>query len=154
MYRFQPDPEVTVGDADIPGTTTVQDSVIGKVIGVSASRVPGVHALGDGTARAFGFLRDALGQTDLSQGVSVTNDDGTVSVQAVIVVEFPHPVQEVAAGVRREIATAISVTLGMTVGDIDVSVNDVHVTDFDTLPADLVSEPDDERTTTHEEISR
>jgi len=136
MYRFQPDPEATAGDSDIPGTTTVQDAVIGKVIGLSASRVPGVHALGDGTARALGLLRDALGQTDLSQGVSVTNDDGRVSVQAVIVVEFPHPVQDVAAGVRTEIANAIGVTLGMTVGEIDVTVNDVHVTEPDDVSND------------------
>lgn len=136
MYRFQPDPETMAGDPDIPGATVVQDSVIGKVIGLSASRVPGVHALGDGTARAFGLLRDVLGQSDLAQGISVTNDDGTISVQAVIVVEFPHPVQQVAAGVRTEIANAILVTLGMTIGDIDVTVNDVHVTEPDALDDD------------------
>lgn len=134
MYRFQPDPETTVVDSDIPGTTTVQDSVVGKVIGLAASRVPGVHALGDGTTRAVGLLRDALGQTDLSQGVSIDNVDGRVSVQCVIVVEFPHPVQEVAAAVRSAIANAIGVTLGMDVGEIDVSVNDVHVGDLDPLP--------------------
>lgn len=156
MYRFQPDPETTAGDSDIPGTTTVQDAVVGKVIGVAASRVPGVHALGDGTARAIGLLRDVLGQTDLSQGISVTSEDGVVSVQAVIVVEFPHPVQEVAAGVRAEIANAIAVTLGMTVGEIDVAVNDVHVAELDSVPGDDTPEPSNERTTTitTEETSR
>lgn len=151
MYRFQPDPETMVGEPDIPGATVVQDSVIGKVIGLSASRVPGVHALGDGTARAFGMLRDALGQSDLAQGISVTNDDGTISVQAVIVVEFPHPVQQVAAGVREEIANAILVTLGMSIGDIDVTVNDVHVADLEPFDDDVANEP---MHTITEEISR
>ncbi|MGK9147609.1 Asp23/Gls24 family envelope stress response protein [Plantibacter flavus] len=151
MHRFQSDPDATAGGEEVPGTTTVQDSVVGKVIGLSASRVSGVYALGDVTTRAIGVLREVLGQADLSQGVSVTNDDGTISVQAVIVVEYPHPVQEVAAEVRSEIANAITVLLGMTIGEIDVTVNDVHVTEIDPVDADAANQTTE---TTTEETPR
>lgn len=127
MYRFQAEADGAGGSDAVPGSTTIQDSVIGKVIGLSAAGVDGVYALGDGATRVLGALRDAIGSTDHSQGVTVTNVDGVVSVAAVIVVDYPHPVQEVASDVRAAIAHAITVLLGMTAGDIDVTVNDVHV---------------------------
>lgn len=129
MYRFQPDTDGAAGADNVPGSTVIQDSVIGKVIGLAASAVPGVYALGDSTTRALGMLREVIGTADVSQGVTVTNAEGVVSVTAVIVVEYPHPVHEVADSVRREIANAVTVLLGMSVGDIDVTVNDVHVAD-------------------------
>ncbi|MGG7464925.1 Asp23/Gls24 family envelope stress response protein [Plantibacter sp. YIM 135347] len=129
MYRFQPDTDGAAGADNVPGSTVIQDSVIGKVIGLAASSVPGVYALGDSTTRALGMLREVIGTADASQGVTVTNAEGVVSVTAVIVVEYPHPVHEVADAVRREIANAVTVLLGMSVGDIDVTVNDVHVAD-------------------------
>ena len=44
------------------GNTTIADSVVQKIAGVSAREVSGVYALGGGAARAIGALDDLDGQ--------------------------------------------------------------------------------------------
>lgn len=51
-------PLVVGGDAEIA------ESVVAKIAGIAARRVPGVHSLGSGAAKALGSLRDAIGQSD------------------------------------------------------------------------------------------
>ena len=42
------------------GNTTIADSVVQKIAGVSAGEISGVHALGGGAARAFGAIRERI----------------------------------------------------------------------------------------------
>lgn len=51
------------------GKTVVVDAVVAKIAGIAAREVPGVYAVGGGAQRAIGAIRDAIGNTDLSQGV-------------------------------------------------------------------------------------
>ena len=53
------------------GKTTIEDGVVAKIAGIAARDVTGVYALGGGTARAIGAIRDALNSTDLTQGIGV-----------------------------------------------------------------------------------
>ena len=47
------------------GRTVIDDGVIAKVAGIAAREVPGVHALGNGAARALGAIRGALGNSQV-----------------------------------------------------------------------------------------
>lgn len=109
------------------GKTVIVDPVIAKIAGIAAREVPGVFALGGGAARVVGAIRDAIGNSDLSQGVKVEVGETEVAADVTIVVEYPLPLQQVADQVRAAVAAAISDLIGMQVAEINVTVTDVHI---------------------------
>lgn len=113
------------------GTTTVADSVVAKVAGIAAQDIAGVYALGGGAARALGTLREAVGQKDLTQGVSVEVGQTQVAVDVTLVVEYPHPLQKVADDVRDAIYAAVEDVVGMEVTEVNVSITDIHISGDD-----------------------
>ncbi|WP_104110973.1 MULTISPECIES: Asp23/Gls24 family envelope stress response protein [unclassified Arthrobacter] len=118
------------------GTTTVADGVVAKVAGIAAQDIPGVYALGGGAARALGSIREAVGQKDLTQGVSVEVGQTQVAVDVTLVVEYPHPLQKVADAVRDAIYAAVEDVVGMEVTEVNVSITDIHIpSDDDEKPA-------------------
>ena len=119
-------PSVTV-DQSSTGSTVIVDSVIAKVTGIAAREVPGVFALGGGAARALGAIRDAMNNTDLTQGISVEVGETQVAVEITIVVEYPLPLQVVANDVRAAIYRAITDLVGMEVTEVKVTITDVHI---------------------------
>jgi uncharacterized alkaline shock family protein YloU len=122
------------------GKTVIVDPVIAKIAGIAAREVPGVFALGGGAARVVGAIRDAIGNTDLSQGVKVEVGETQVAADVTIVVEYPLPLTGVADAVRAAVASAITDLIGMEVAEINVTVTDVHIPGVDdaadTAPAD------------------
>ncbi|GAA3269499.1 Asp23/Gls24 family envelope stress response protein [Paenarthrobacter aurescens] len=109
------------------GATTVADGVVAKIAGIAIQEIPGVHALGGGAARAIGNLREKVGQKDLTQGVSVEVGQTQVAVDVTLVVEYPHPLQEVADNARDAVYTAIEDLVGMEVTEVNVTITDIHV---------------------------
>src|ERR1700709_1854230 len=78
------------------GKTVINNSVVAKVAGIAAREAAGVHALGGGAARAIGAIRNVIGSTDLSQGISVEVGETQVAVDVAIVAEYPVALQDVA----------------------------------------------------------
>lgn len=125
MAQITTTPAVSQGG--LQGTTTIVDPVVAKIAGIAAREVPGVHALGGGAARAFGAIRDAIGSTDLGQGVKVEVGEKQVAADITIVVEYPQQLQQVAGRVRAAVAEAITTLVGMEVAEINVTVSDVYI---------------------------
>lgn len=121
------------------GKTVIADGVVAKVAGIAAREVAGVFALGGGGARAFGAIRDAVNATDLTQGVKVEVGETQAAADITIVVEYPAPIQQVAANVRAAVAGAISQLVGLEVVEVNVEVNDVHVAGTDDSDDDTES---------------
>jgi len=109
------------------GKTVIVDPVVAKIAGIAAREVPGVYALGGGVARVVGVVRDAIGNTDLGQGVKVEVGETQVAADVTIVVEYPQHLHEVAQAVRVAVADAIVRLIGMDVAEINVTVSDVHI---------------------------
>lgn len=109
------------------GTTTIADVVVSKIAGIAAREVAGVHALGGGTARAFGALVERIpgGSTNYSQGVNVEVGQTEAAVDVEIVAEYGVAIADVAQSVRRTIATSIERMTGLKVIEVNVTVNDV-----------------------------
>lgn len=114
-------------DVATAGKTTIEDGVVAKIAGIAARDVPGVYALGGGTARAIGAIRDALNSTDLAQGIRVEVGEKQVAVDVTIVAEYPTALQTVADDVRGAISRAMRDLVGMDVAEVNVTVNDVHI---------------------------
>ncbi|MDP9989370.1 putative alkaline shock family protein YloU [Arthrobacter oryzae] len=113
------------GTPEVGGTTEIADSVVAKIAGIAARRVAGVHALGSSAARAIASLRDAIGQSDDSQGIKVSLDGTEATVQVVLTAEYAFPLHEVAAAVREAVHAALRDWARLTVTDVNVQITDV-----------------------------
>ncbi|WP_285242615.1 Asp23/Gls24 family envelope stress response protein [Pseudarthrobacter sp. fls2-241-R2A-127] len=109
------------------GRTTVADGVVAKIAGIAIQEIDGVYALGGGAARAIGTLREKVGQKDLTQGVSVEVGQTQVAVDVTLVVEYPHPLQQVADRARDAVYTAVEDLVGMEVTEVNITITDIHV---------------------------
>lgn len=124
------------------GATTVADGVVAKIAGIAIQEIDGVYALGGGAARALGNLREKVGQKDLTQGVSVEVGQTQVAVDVTLVVEYPHPLQQVADDARDAVYRAVEDLVGMEVTEVNVTITDIHVaSDDDDADADSAAEP-------------
>ena len=112
------------------GKTVINTGVVAKIAGLAVRDVPGVYALGGGAARALGAIREAISNTDHSQGISVEVGESQVAVDLSLVAEYPVPLQQVADDARTAVIAAIETLVGMEVTEVNVTINDVH------LPAD------------------
>ena len=109
------------------GRTTVADGVVAKIAGIAIQEIDGVHALGGGAARALGNLREKVGQKDLTQGVNVEVGQTQVAVDVTLVVEYPHPLQQVADNARDAVYSAVEDLVGMEVTEVNITITDIHV---------------------------
>ena len=109
------------------GKTTVADGVVAKIAGIAIQEIEGEYALGGGAARALGNLREKVGQKDLTQGVSVEVGQTQVAVDVTLVVEYPHPLQQVADRARDAVYTAVEDLVGMEVTEVNITITDIHV---------------------------
>lgn len=110
------------------GRTVIDDQVVGKIAGVAAREVSGVHALGGGAARALGALRDSLPgtNTNLQQGVDVEVGEKQAAVDISIVAEYGVAIHQLADAIRENISSAIERMTGLEVTEVNVTVHDVH----------------------------
>ncbi len=113
------------------GKTVIADGVIAKVASIAAREVPGVYALGGGAERIFGAVRDAMGNTDHGQGVSVEVGETQVAADLTIVANYPVPLQKVADDVRAAVYKVIQELVGMEVTEVNVTISDVHTGEDD-----------------------
>lgn len=127
------------------GKTIIESNVVAKVIGIAARDVEGVYALGGGAARAIGAIRGAVGNTDLTQGVSVEVGEKQVAADLTIAVEYPQPLKQVADNVRAAVYKAVEDLVGLDVVEVNISITDIHI------PSDDKDDKDDKETSRSEE---
>ena len=115
------------------GTTSIADVVVSKIAGIATREVTGVHAVGGGTARAIGALRERIpgGRTNHSQGVSVEVGETQAAVDIDLIAEYGVSIADLAAGVRRNVISSVERMTGLDVTEVNISVNDVHLPEDD-----------------------
>jgi uncharacterized alkaline shock family protein YloU len=123
------------------GKTTIADVVVQKIAGVAAREVPGVYELGGGTARAMGAIRERIpgsGGPSVTRGVAVEVGEKEAAVDLQIVVDYGVSIADLAQGLRRNVINRIERMTSLSVVEVNVNVNDIH------LPGD--DEQDEETT--------
>ncbi len=114
------------------GTTAIDDNVVGKIAGIAAREVSGVHNLGGGAARMWGAVRDTFtSTTNVQQGVNVAVENGHASVAVAIIAEYGVAIHELANAIRENITVAVTRMTGLIVDRVDVTVHDVHLPEQD-----------------------
>ena len=111
------------------GRTTIADTVVEKIAGLAAREVRGVHALGTGTARALGAVRERIpgARSSMGQGVSVEVGERQAAVDLEIVVEYGAEIGDLSRTVRRNIIENIERMTALEVTEVNIIVNDVYL---------------------------
>ena len=113
------------------GKTTIADTVVSKIAGIATRDVSGVHAVGGGTSRAVGALRERIpgARVNHSQGVSVEVGEKQAAVDVDIVAEYRVSIADLAAGIRRNVIESVERMTGLQVTEVNVTVNDIYLAD-------------------------
>ncbi|GHD20983.1 Asp23/Gls24 family envelope stress response protein [Nocardiopsis kunsanensis] len=126
------------GGREEGGQTNIADGVVAKITGMAAREIGGVHAMGGGTARAVGAVRDAVTRSSdagaVSRGVSVEVGERQAAVDIDLVVEYGAAIQDLASAVRRNVSQAVERMTGLEVTEININVDDIHLPDDEDEP--------------------
>lgn len=115
------------------GRTTIADAVVSKIAGIATREVQGVHDVGGGASRAIGALRERIpgAGVNQAQGVSVEVGERQAAVDIDLVADYGVSIADLAAGVRRNVITAIERMTGLEVTEVNITVHDVYLADDD-----------------------
>jgi len=115
--------------AVVKGRIDVADEVVEKVAGLAAMEVEGVADLGGDIARALESVREriGIGQKRGDQGVKAEISGREVALDVVIVIEYGHVVMDVARRVQANVAVTTQRMLGLSVVEVNVTVDDVKM---------------------------
>lgn len=112
------------------GKITVAEGVVQKVAGMACREVSGVYAMGSGTSRVFGAIRERIPGSSgpsVAQGVSVEVGESEAAVDVDIVVDYGARIADVGAAIQRNIKQAVEGMTGLRVVEVNVTVDDVHL---------------------------
>ena len=134
-----PTPKTTSTDiaATSPGTdlvtshgkTTIADTVVEKIAGMSAREVRGVHDLGGAASRAIGAVRERIpgAKRSLAQGVSVEVGERQAAVDLDIIVEYGVAIGDVSKAIRRNVIGSIEKMTALEVTEVNIAVTNVYI---------------------------
>ncbi|MCX3287133.1 Asp23/Gls24 family envelope stress response protein [Streptomyces sp. NEAU-H22] len=115
------------------GRTTVADVVVEKIAGMAARDVRGVHALGSGSARSMGSVRERMpgvgSGKSATRGVSVEVGELEAAIDLEIVVDYDVSITGVAGEVRENVISAVERMAGRDVVEVNIMVSDVKLPD-------------------------
>ena len=115
------------------GATRISDAVVTKVAGIAAREISGVHAMGSGTARTFGSLRERIpvgsSSPSVSQGVAVEVGERQAAIDLDIVVEYGVSIVDVTNAVRQNVTKRVEGMTGLEVTEVNIIVDDIWLGD-------------------------
>jgi len=108
------------------GSTTIQDSVVSKIVGIAAQEVDGIR-MGSGTSQTASNLLGSItgGGGGQTQGVSVEVGQEETAIDLTLTVEYGKSVPQIAEAVRRNVANRVESLVGLRVTEVNIAVNNV-----------------------------
>ncbi|MBW2731262.1 MAG: Asp23/Gls24 family envelope stress response protein [Deltaproteobacteria bacterium] len=103
------------------GKTYVEDEVVSVIARIAAEEVPGVHKIGGSN------LRQIMSRFGRHHGVDAEVGMEEAAVDVEIVVDFGHPIRDVAEEMRERVILAVESMTGRRVVEVNIFVVDVHV---------------------------
>jgi uncharacterized alkaline shock family protein YloU len=123
------------------GQISVAEGVVQKIAGKACREISGVHAMGTGSARTFGAMRERIPGSsgpNVSQGVGVEVGETEAAIDLDIVVEYGVSIAELGRSIQRNVKQSVERMTGLRVVEVNVAVDDVYLSggdDQDTTPS-------------------
>ena len=112
------------------GQISVAEGVVQKIAGKACREVSGVHAMGVGSARAFGALRERIpgsSEPNVAQGVGVEVGETEAAIDLDIVVEYGVSIADLGRSIQRNVKQSVERMTGLRVVEVNVAVDDVYL---------------------------
>ena len=104
----------------------IQNEVLGTIVAVAASKIPGVYKI---TSNFVGGITELLGREHPERRVKVKLSEQEVSFELAIIVNYGVNIPEVTWQIQRTIKETIEKQTGIKVIKVDVNVRGVHLKD-------------------------
>ena len=108
-----------VYEKDEHGQIVIADEVVAIIAGIAATEVQGVDSMYGGWS---GEIISRMGIRDLSKGVSISIEDGHVSVKLSLNVRYGYSIPDVSRNVQDKVASAIESMTGLSVLDVNIRI--------------------------------
>ncbi len=109
------------------GNTTIADSVVSKIAGISAQEVDGIR-MGSGASQTASNLLGSItggGGGGQTQGVSVEVGQEEAAVDLTLTAEYGKSIPQLADAVRRNVSNRIESLVGLRVTEVNVTVQNI-----------------------------
>lgn len=107
------------------GNVNISNEVIASIAGMAATQCYGL--VGMSSRRFQDGIAGLLGKDNLSKGVEVVVENGTIKLRLFIVVEYGIRIVEVARTIMETVKFFVEDSTGMKVSQIDITVQGVRV---------------------------
>lgn len=125
------------------GKITVAQSVVQKIAGIACREITGVHAMGAGTARAFGAIKERIPGSagpNVAQGVGVEVGETQAAIDLDIVVEYGVSIADLGQAIQSNVKNSVERMTALEVVEVNITVDDVYLPSDDAQD-DSKSEP-------------
>jgi uncharacterized alkaline shock family protein YloU len=112
------------------GKIIIAENVVQKIAGIACREVSGVYAMGSGSTRAFGAIRERIPGSNgpnIAQGVGVEVGETEAAIDLDIVVQYGISIADLGRSIQRNVKTSLERMTGLNVVEVNVSVDDVHM---------------------------
>lgn len=106
------------------GTVQIADDVIAVIVGIAATEVEGIAALGDNITNE---LMSKVGIKNLTKGVKVDIENGKVDVEVSLTVAYGYNIPATCAKVQEKIQNTVENMTGLKVGAVNVRITGVDM---------------------------
>lgn len=106
------------------GEVQIADEVVAIIAGIAATEVEGVAAMAGNIQKEF---VSKLGMKVLSKGVRISVEEGEVTVDLSIILDYGYSIPEVTGSVQEKVKNTIETMTGLKVADVNIRVADVKI---------------------------
>lgn len=101
---------------------TIDDGVVEKISSLAAQKADGII---DMKGSVLSMIQEGLGAADDTKGVNADVDDGTVTVELSIILEYGKSALEVFEAIKESVTSQVRDMTGLEVSELTVNVVDV-----------------------------
>lgn len=106
------------------GTVQIADDVIAVIVGIAATEVEGITALGDNITNEF---MNKVGIKNINKGVKVNIVDGKIDVEVSLTVGYGYNIPATCAKVQEKIKNTVENMTGLKVTGVNVRIAGVEM---------------------------
>ena len=107
------------------GSTTIEDAVVSKIVGLAAGEVEGVR-IGSSTSRSVGgILEGVTGSQSQTRGVSVEVGKVETAIDLTMGIEYGTNILQLTERIRDRISERVQNMTGLRVTELNVTISDV-----------------------------
>ncbi len=122
MNREENQNSYTIQSDEMIGQVQIADEVVAIIAGLAATEVEGVASMAGNITNE---LVSKLGMKNLSKGIKVSVEDGEVTVDVALNIDYGYSVPKTSRKVQEKVKASIENMTGLTVADVNITIASV-----------------------------